>query len=255
MAQQQQFEWFADDQVPTRVLSLIREAEEYVLLVSPYVKPWGHLRQALELAAKKPVTVTAVVRKDPDGKIGGTKGMDAVQWLLDLEAEVQTVAGLHSKIYLNEKSVIVSSMNLLTSSSQGSHEFAIAVPPGPMAEEVREYVKGTLIGLAEPLEVKKATKPRPRRQASSPRPKQEQKDPTLGGRISGFLGGLLKDAACIRCQKAIDYDLDRPFCDDCYASWSKYRNEEYQEKHCHRCGKNRKTSHARPLCRTCYAEA
>ena len=152
--------WYVDDQVTSCVLDVIRDAEEFVYLISPYLTPWGHFRTAVELAARKSVPITVFVRKDPDGKIAGTKKSDGIKWLTDLGATVKTVGALHSKIYLNERSVVVSSMNLLASSSQGSHEFAIEVPPGPMSQQVREYVDQRLAGLAEPLAEKTAGKPR-----------------------------------------------------------------------------------------------
>ena len=57
---------------------------------------------------------------------------------------------------------------------------------------------------------------------------------------------------CIRCKESIPFDPDRPLCDDCFASWNRYENWDYEEEYCHRCGADWDTSYAKPLCRPCY---
>jgi NMD protein affecting ribosome stability and mRNA decay len=57
---------------------------------------------------------------------------------------------------------------------------------------------------------------------------------------------------CIRCNRPVADDPDRPLCDDCYAEWAQWGNWEHPEHYCHDCGKKRETSYARPLCRACY---
>ena len=62
-------------------------------------------------------------------------------------------------------------------------------------------------------------------------------------------------AYCIRCGSGIDFDQDRPLCEDCYKKWAVYKDPNYPERQCHRCGGKHKTSYARPLCRECYRAA
>ena len=57
---------------------------------------------------------------------------------------------------------------------------------------------------------------------------------------------------CIRCKEPIPFDPDRPLCDDCFKSWKRYENWDYEEDYCHRCGADWDTSYAKPLCRPCY---
>lgn len=57
---------------------------------------------------------------------------------------------------------------------------------------------------------------------------------------------------CIRCQKSIPLDPDRPLCKECYSEWAEYENEDYEEDYCHNCGKESKVNFAKPVCYSCY---
>ena len=60
-------------------------------------------------------------------------------------------------------------------------------------------------------------------------------------------------AYCLRCGTKIALDLDKPYCGSHWKSWSRYKNRNYSEKHCHTCGREQRTTMAKPQCRTCYA--
>ena len=57
---------------------------------------------------------------------------------------------------------------------------------------------------------------------------------------------------CLRCASEIPFDPVHPYCKSHYRSWAKYKNEEYEEKHCHACGEEHRTSMAKPLCLRCF---
>ena len=46
----------------------------------------------------------------------------------------------------------------------------------------------------------------------------------------------------------------QPYCKRCYASWKRYENKTYEEKHCHTCGKEHKATLLKPLCSACYSK-
>ena len=111
-----------DDAVGNAVLDLIREAKEQVVLVSPYNRFWRHLKDAIHEALQRDVRVTVVYRQEKDND--GNKIL--ASWLLEKGGDVYEVEWLHAKIYLNESSLLVTSMNLLESSSKNSWEVAYA---------------------------------------------------------------------------------------------------------------------------------
>ena len=44
----------------------------------------------------------------------------------------------------------------------------------------------------------------------------------------------------------------QPYCNSHYRSWSRYKNDDYEEKQCHKCGKEQKATMAKPVCPACY---
>jgi hypothetical protein len=215
-----------DEDVPGRILSVLRDARKNATLVSPYLGLWGHLEDAITIAVRNGVEVTVVLRDEPD--VVNSKD---VGWLLDNGVKVGVVEDLHAKVYLNESTVVLSSMNLTRGSTQKSLDFAVVLQPSPLAEAAREYVNRTVLPLAE--EVRPA------------------------GKVSKFFARVA-DAIrgyCIRCGTAITKNPDKPLCDDCYDVWAEYGNPDYQEKVCHSCGQPAPTSYAKPLCAGCYRSA
>ena len=62
----------------------------------------------------------------------------------------------------------------------------------------------------------------------------------------------------IRCDKALTkFDLQKPYCDKCFASWARYKNIKYREVYCHGCGGKtvkERVSFEKPLCKGCYTK-
>ncbi|MBI4305853.1 MAG: hypothetical protein HY678_05990, partial [Chloroflexi bacterium] len=206
-----------DEDVPGRILSVLRDARKYVILVSPYLGLWGHAQDAIQIAVRNRVGVTVVLRKEPE-----VLNSEDVGWLLDNGVKVAAVEDLHAKIYLNESSVVLSSMNLTRGSTQKSLDFAVVLQQSELGESVREYVNRTVLPLAD--EVKAA------------------------GKVTQFFARIA-DAVrgyCIRCGRAIPKNNDKPMCDECYEVWAGYKKRDYVEKTCHSCGQAAAISYAKP---------
>ena len=63
----------------------------------------------------------------------------------------------------------------------------------------------------------------------------------------------ISEGTCIRCGWKIDYNPNRPLCEDCYQIWVQFSNIDYVERFCHKCGKEFMDciSYRKPLCRKC----
>jgi phosphatidylserine/phosphatidylglycerophosphate/cardiolipin synthase-like enzyme len=224
---------FVDDAVPSKVLDIIQDARKYVIVVTPFVKirDWRHAENALDLAVKKGVKVATIVRcKDEKPDWGD---IEEVIWLQQHGVDVRTAEYLHAKIYLNEREVLVSSMNLHQFSANNSSEIGILVRDKEAEAQVRKYVVQTLMGRAKRLGVVTAGPARPAA-TNSARPAQA---------AAGF---------CIRCSTPITLNPSKPLCPGHYEVWAAWGNEDYEEEFCHACGQPSDTSYARPLCRDCY---
>ena len=251
-------EIITDDHIPPRVLDILRYAEKRVTLVSPYNEFWARLEKQIESTIRNGVRVDVIYRAG--------KRNDAIEWLESLgpRVKVYAVENLHAKIYLNESAVLITSMNLLDSSRNNSMEIGISVNDDDDARtQVREYVK-TLIRTAKGEKKRKKTavgpaesraKSRKRKTVSENRPKYQadETEPPLGGILKGLVAAVTNEGGlCIRCATSIPLNGDQPLCDDCFESWRRYENWDYEENYCHNCGDEWETSYAKPLCGPCY---
>lgn len=219
---------FIDQEVAPQVLSVIDEATKYVIVVTPYLKLWGHARYAIERALKRGVDVKFLLRADFDD-LGG----ESVQWLSSIGVKIQVVERLHAKIFLNEERIIVTSMNLHSSSSQDSLEVALLITNSREQQILRHYVFESLQGMATGIE----------NLILSQTPKHSASTKVSGVGTVGY---------CIRCGISVGLDINHPLCDGCYDKWAEWENEDYPEEMCHICGQPSDVSYAKPLCTACY---
>ena len=240
---------FFEDGVEPALLDIIRSATDHIVLVSPYNKFWIHLRDELTLASQRGVKIIFLYRAD--------ETLEDLAWLTHLNAQIYAVDRLHAKIFLNESSVLVTSMNLLETSSKNSKEIAIRIDDPDAKREVRSYVLERLIPLSKIVAAKPAApavpKPRAKTRPSARKPAAPPQKAPVGGILGKILDALIVDSGvCIRCATKTEADVERPLCGDCYASWSRYGDRDYKEHFCHRCAEQADTSFAKPLCYTCY---
>jgi hypothetical protein len=228
---------FFDDEVQQQFFQLLRSATETVIFVTPYIELWVHLQDEMRDAIARKVDITFLIREDAT-----PRRPEDLEWLRANKVKVLLVPNLHAKIYLNEKRVLVSSMNTHRTSIIDSKDFAMIVSGEDEAKLFRDYVsrliaKATMTQSSRPIRnyvagfVEKAITTQPSR--------------SFGARTS-------EDGYCIRSRDKIPFNTERPLCTDCFAKWNKYHDEDYAEKYCHSCGKSTKTTFAKPLCMTCW---
>ena len=123
-------------QISSEILNIINEAKKYLIIVSPYVNfnNWDRIRDDLESAKKRNVQIIFYTRLDNDN----FKSWEQIE---QLRLKPNLIRNLHSKLYFNESKGIVTSMNLLTSSSLNSIEFGSIYENEQELDELRKYVK------------------------------------------------------------------------------------------------------------------
>ena len=231
--------FFFDGDVESEVRSLIREAREEIILVSPYNDFWIHLKDELRDALRRDVDVWLLYR-------AGENERD-IKWLAKEGATVLPVERLHSKLYVNETTALVTSMNLVESSAINSKEICARFD-GPERKELMEYVR-KLAGRSEAHLAQQTARGDSRLQERPKDAPPPRNTPKAVAHVPNSTGH------CIRCGEAgIGYNPDEPLCSRCLERWNRFQNPDYPEKHCHRCGKELKTSFAMPLCTPCYKE-
>ena len=113
--------WIKPSEISARILTLLDESDERVIIVSPYMKisKWYKFINKVNSLKSRNIIPEVYVRDDPENK-------DTYRDLDQLALEYKKIPHLHCKLYMNEKCGIVTSMNLLLSSDINSLEIGYA---------------------------------------------------------------------------------------------------------------------------------
>ena len=209
--------------VSDRLEQIIKNANERLILISPYIKMHDHVKELLADQSRLPIEIDVVYGKERE--------LDASESeLLNSLSSVRThfYKNLHAKCYLNENEALLTSMNLYEFSQANNHEMGVLISrtaePKLHKEVFDEATR--ILRISEEIQVK-------------------------GASVKPTQIADTKEGYCIRCGKVIALDPKKPYCKAHYRSWNRYKNYSYVEKHCHRCGEERKSTMSKPVCRRC----
>lgn len=138
-------------EISSKVMTLIEESDEFVVLVSPYVKisKWYKLVKKLETLKSRQIPLQFIIRDDRGNA-------NSFSELKDLGINYKAIPDLHAKLYINEKYAIVSSMNLLLSYEINSLELAYKTETKEEYDELKEFCERHLNISFSPKEKKQA---------------------------------------------------------------------------------------------------
>ncbi len=217
---------------------LIKNSDEKLFLVSPYLQIAGSLKHLIAERDLRKIDIRVVYRKD--NKINA-EDMSFLQELTSVK--ISACENLHAKCYLNENTAIIASMNLYLYSQQNNREMGIKVEKEKDPDLYNDIFKEVMVILQTSQQpefsVKKLEKDAPTASKKVPKKinkKQQKKD-------MGF---------CIRCGNDLKFNPEKPLCHKCFKSWEKYNNPKYTEKFCHACGTEYSSTVAKPVCYACY---
>ena len=219
---------------------LINQAQDTLILISPYLKINERLRQSLDDKDRMKIDIRVVYGKNE-------LQPDQINWLKCLKSvRTSFCENLHAKCYLNESEAIVTSMNLYEFSQVNNQEMGIYVTRAddPELYEAIYNEARRLIRISDEvrLSVERILEP----ENTTPVPAT-----TKAGDAKAESG---EKGYCVRCRKEIPLNPAAPYCVDCYRSWKKYENFAYQEKYCHICGKENPSTMNKPVCLDCYKQ-
>jgi len=217
---------------------LIKNSDEKLFLVSPYLQIASSLKHLIEERDLRKIDIRIVYRKD--NKINA-EDMSFLQELTSVK--ISACENLHAKCYLNENTAIIASMNLYQYSQQNNREMGIKVEKEKEPDLYNNIFKEVMVILQTSQQpefsVKKIETDAPTASKNVPtkiNKKHQKKD-------MGF---------CIRCGNDLKFNPEKPLCYKCFKSWGKYSNSEYTEKFCHACGNEHNSTAAKPVCYACY---
>ena len=219
-----------------------------LLLISPYLKFSRQIKELLEEQARTWKTSIYVVYGKTELR------SEETQWLAENDVRTLFREHLHAKCYMNDSHALITSMNLYEFSQQNNDEMGILVS----AEDDEKLYKAIKAEADHILRLSKNVRlnvtlvngddgPVQGGQDSAARTETKTEQGKTGRRKA-----LPELGFCLRCGTEIPFDLRRPYCGSDYRSWARFKNEEYEEKHCHACGEEHATSMAKPVCISCY---
>lgn len=231
-----------------RLVAIIRDAKESVVLISPYVTMGAEDRvgRAVREALARGVKVVLVTREDDQTPLT-ERTAEILLPLIRQGLSWGTVPGLHAKLYFSESAALVTSLNLLSSSFLNTIEVGLVSDDKDARDSVRQFVKrdiepylqapSTGMPLAKWLEQQQRSPARDAsRSKNSVRTERRQR----------------QQGHCIRCRTGIPLNPMRPYCSGCFAEWAEWENEDYRDNHCHACGDEFRATMRKPLCRDCF---
>ena len=217
---------------------LIKNSDEKLFLVSPYLQIAGSLKHLIEERDLRKIDIRVVYRKD--NKINA-EDMSFLQELTSVK--ISACENLHAKCYLNENTAIIASMNLYQYSQQNNREMGIKVEKEKEPDLYNDIFKEVMVILQTSQQPEFSVK------------KIETDAPTASKKVPTKINKKhqKKDMGfCIRCGNDLKFNPEKPLCYKCFKSWGKYSNPEYPEKFCHACGNEHSSTVAKPVCYACY---
>jgi hypothetical protein len=127
------------DEITGKILSLLEESKEHVLIVSPYVNisKWYKLTKKLHSIRERGVHLEFIIRDDETN-------IKSFEELERLNIRFRAIPNLHCKLYLNERTAIFTSMNLLLSSEINSLELGYETETNDEYNELLNFANNYL---------------------------------------------------------------------------------------------------------------
>jgi phosphatidylserine/phosphatidylglycerophosphate/cardiolipin synthase-like enzyme len=207
---------------------IIINSKEELTLVLPYLILSDTIYSRLNDAINRNVRITVVYGKNwlSDEDYGKLDKFNNLRFLYCIN--------LHAKCYFNEEQMVITSMNLHKYSEQNNREMGILIERKEEGDrDVFEAAVSEVESIINSSDIKKDAVP------------------TLEKKINVKNSSTI-NGYCIRCQKHIPVNTDKPLCRICYKTWNEFGDPIYQERYCHKCGRSESTSMAKPLCKNCY---
>ena len=215
--------------------NIIKKAEKYICIFTFNIKIDPNYLARLRNASKRDIKITIVFGVDN----GDDKILDE---LLSMpNCTVYFKEYLHAKFYYNEKELLVGSMNLSEASAKNNFELGVLFKGDEYTSVIKKVKEEAKEIISDAQEWK--TLPKKNTQTFVPFNLKPTKQSTK----------KQNHGSCIRCNKFIDYNPEKPFCLDCFHEWAEWENDFYIEVYCHHCNKKKDDiSFAKPECYSCY---
>ena len=245
--------------ISNQIEEIIKNAEECLWLISPFLKITPRIKQLLEDTNRLRLDFRVIYGKNklqPEE----SNWLKSMTWI-----STNFHKDLHAKCYMNESVALLTSMNLYEYSQVNNYEMGMLVSrkdDPDLYEKIRQE-SGRILRASEEIQVSVARVPptendkadfvaKENRRTPRPVPATENRRPLPPVVPADPVVGIPTHGFCIRCKADVLTNPTRPYCQRCFRSWNRYKNEEYEEEHCHTCGNEHTATLLKPLCVACY---
>lgn len=215
---------------------LIKNAGAKLVLISPYLKLSKGFKELLTYRSNNE-KITTVIFGKRKLKPEEMKFLKSLRFVI-----LKFNKNLHAKCYVNEKHMIITSLNLHDFSMINNKEMGVLIDlddPNDKslydaAYKEIQYIDGT-------SQIKFNINPL----------NEDTKTLLKNNNVQKIND---EKGHCIRCNAEIKLDPKQPYCLTDYRKWKKFEDETYVEKigFCHVCGKPNNSSMEKPGCIGCY---
>ena len=245
---------------------IIEDAEEILLLVSPFIKLHHRYKDCLKSKLDNHNLKIVLVFGKNDNDYYKSMPKDEFDFFIKFpNIEIRYEERLHAKYYANESASLLTSMNLYDYSQDNNIEAGIFLETKLINnfssnKSLDEQAFDYFLKVSENSKLLYSKEPQYKKGMMG---LKKIYDGSIV--IENLIENIIKEKKqkvkiesisdegfCIRCGTTIKLKPTVPYCKKCYESWQKYKNEEYQEKICHICGTDAKTSLIKPTCYSCY---
>ena len=215
-------EFLTTRNVSSSIIDIIRQADQEICLVCPYIRFADQVAERLSDADRDGKDILVVYGKEDlrDDTRGVLSGLQNLHLFYS--------ENLHAKCYFNEHELVLTSMNLYAFSEMNNREMGIrAGADEAIYDDALDEVKSI---------VQNAKKQSLREQAPKKSSGLDLKEMFgLDGAsddtfISELPDGESEKGFCIRCGDRIPHNPGRPFCKGCFKAWNRWENEDYEEE-------------------------
>ena len=260
--------------ISLKIEDIIKGAKKKLILVSPYLQISKTFYERLKDATNKGVVIKIIYGKDNLE----TSEKEAI-------AELKLVKlyyfeNLHAKCYFNETEMVITSMNMYEYSIRNNREMGVLInriEDKELFNDTMEECK-SILEHAETVLLTKTkmayfaqkintflNKPKKPSKVEYVKAKKPAKTEYVKANKAEYVKIKSKKKAkkqkykqkrgyCIRCEANIAYNIEKPYCLDCFVIWANFENPHYEENVCHGCGEDIVTSMEKPVCYSCYKE-
>lgn len=279
-------EFIADDRLNSEIVKLISEAQEMLILISPYVKLHDRIKSALRTSLEnRPEVLLYVVF----GKNENDKEKSLTKHDLDFFKSLPNVAilynsRLHAKYYASEKAAILASMNLYDFSQNNNIEAGVLMKSSKFHDLTGGlFASDTLdssafkyfMNVLEQSDVIFDKAPKYKVGYWGLSTKYESSEVEVDQTDKYFKGEVVSNKRkfnvrqaeksleqtpkgyCIRTGSQIPFNVKQPLSTEAHKSWSRFSNAEYPEKFCHFSGEpsNGETTFSKPIMKKNWSKA